>query len=136
MEYTATYDIDGGVSHGFGFKEPDRYTKTEKFEAEGPAHARNRAFSKAMTHAIDSLSNPETDLTKVTILDLKDSEGKRIEFPVMNCATCDMLSHGLIICNSSLEERVKAKLKELDELRDYADDSTIRKYLSHDEIFS
>ena len=129
MEYTAKYDINGGVSSGFGLKEPDHYQKTESFEAENPAHARNIAFSKSMMYAVNSLSNPETNRTDVTILNLEDKEGKRVEFSKMNGAGCDMLSHLLIHSDPSLEEIVKAKLNELCERKDYLDDSAIWAYL-------
>ena len=128
MEYTARYEIDGGVSPGFGVKYPEYYVRTEAFPAENPAHARNRAFSKAMLYAIDSLSNPETGWTGVTILTLEDKEGKRVEFSKMKGAGCHMLSHLQLLSDPSLEEKVKTRLKELEERRDYLDDTALGYY--------
>ena len=75
MEYQAVYEIDGGVSHGFGLKSPDHYKKRETIAADNPETAYQKAMVLAENFADDSLSNPETGLTTVNLLSLIGPEG-------------------------------------------------------------
>ena len=43
MDYTAKFEIDGGVSNGFALKSPNRYERHENFSADP-----REAYSQAM----------------------------------------------------------------------------------------
>ncbi len=120
MKYTAKFGIDGGVSHGYGLKSPDYIKKEENFELEGEKANNENALGKAAIIAYklsrNHLSNPETDETKVTLLNLLNEKrelisqkdfvseyggfnfenGKSLSFSVENdkmVFTCSTLEH-------------------------------------------
>ena len=79
MKYKAVFDVDGGVSHGFGLKSPDYYKKKEEFDLDNKGDDEqviSYAIYLGRKIAIDSLSNPKTDLTKVTLTGLYGPEGQ------------------------------------------------------------
>jgi hypothetical protein len=75
MEYQATFEIDCGVSPGFGLKYPDHIKKTETLSADSSKEAYKNAMSIAKEIAGDYLSNPNTGFTTVQLLSLRSSEG-------------------------------------------------------------
>ena len=76
MQYRATFGINCGVSHGFGLKDPDYVTRTEKVSAENPQAAYNEAMIMAAKFADDYLSDPNAQLTTVRLLSLMDGKSK------------------------------------------------------------
>jgi hypothetical protein len=72
MEYQATFVIDCGVSPGFGVKYPDNVERTERIVADSPQVAYQNAMDLAGKFADDYLSNPDTGLTTVRLLSLRD----------------------------------------------------------------
>ena len=78
MKYTAKFGIDGGVSHGFGVKYPDYSKKEENFELEKVDDERALATAGIMAYnfSLNHLSNPETNETKVTLLNLFNEKGE------------------------------------------------------------
>ena len=76
MEYQAKFDIDCGVSSGFGLKDQDNIEITEKLIADSSQVAYQKAMHLARTFADDYLSNPDTGLTTVRLLSLSGAEGK------------------------------------------------------------
>lgn len=79
MEYNAVFEIDGGVSHGFGLKEPDHYWRTEKIIANSNEDAMKQTIERVMYHANESLSNPDTGYTIVTLSSLIDENGRFLD---------------------------------------------------------
>ncbi len=79
MEYFATFGINGGVSHGFGIKYPDYFERTENIIADNHEIAFNNAMKYAKKLADDHLSDPETGLTRVRLLNLIGPE-RKVEF--------------------------------------------------------
>jgi hypothetical protein len=71
--YTVRYGIDGGISHGFGFKTPDYTTIDKIIEAKDDLEALGKAAKEAYRLSRIHLSNPNTDYTTVTILQLYNS---------------------------------------------------------------
>lgn len=61
IEYQAIFDIDCGVSHGFGLKSPDHERIDEKIIADGPQVAYQNAMVQAEKFADDYLSNRKQD---------------------------------------------------------------------------
>ena len=79
MKYKAVFDVDGGVSHGFGVKHPDHYEKKEEFDLDKKWDSENvigKAICLGREIAKDALSNPNTDLTKVTLIGLYGPDGE------------------------------------------------------------
>jgi hypothetical protein len=74
-EYEAFYGIDGGVSYGFGTKYPDYTEEKMNIQAADDACALRNAMDLAGTLADDSLSNPDTGVTKVSLLSLLGPHG-------------------------------------------------------------
>ena len=72
MKYFAKFGIDGGVSPGFGVKYPDYSEKEETFELDEKHLSDENAFARAAIIGYnlsrDSLSNPNTNKTKITLL--------------------------------------------------------------------
>ena len=72
MKYFAKFGIDGGVSPGFGVKYPDYSEKEETFELDEKHSSDENAFARAViigyNFSRDSLSNPNTNKTKITLL--------------------------------------------------------------------
>ena len=75
MEYKAVFQIDCGVSQGFGIKYPDNIRRVEEFYAENNQAAYQNAMGLAKSFADDYLSNPDTSLTTVQLLSLRCSDG-------------------------------------------------------------
>lgn len=75
MKYQAVYDIDCGVSSGFGVKYPDREKRTESFDVDNSQLAYREAMIIAEKFADDYLSNPDTELTTVQLTSLKCPDG-------------------------------------------------------------
>lgn len=84
MEYHAIFKIDCGVSHSHGIKYPENLEKTETFDAESFQVAYTVAINLAGKFADSYLSNPETGLTTVRLLSLRDSNG---EIPLSHLKT-------------------------------------------------
>ena len=80
MDYTAKFEIDGGVSNGFALKSPNRYERHENFSAD-PREAYSQAMQLAGNFARDHLSNPVTGKTSVKLVSLVGSDRKEIPFP-------------------------------------------------------
>ncbi len=76
MAYKVVYDINCGLSHGFGLKEPHHYVKEEEISAEDDRSALHRAAINAIKHSRDHLSSPVDDFTTVILADLYGPEGK------------------------------------------------------------
>ncbi len=75
MDYQATFEIDCGVSFGFGIKYSDSITQTESISADTPQSAYQNAMNLAGKFADNYLSNPYTGLTKVQLVSLTGSDG-------------------------------------------------------------
>lgn len=82
MKYVAKYGIDGGVSPGFGVKYPDYCEKEENFELKDEIANEENALCKSAIIGYkisrNHLSNPDTDETKVTLLNLFKEKGEII----------------------------------------------------------
>ncbi len=80
MKYTAKFGIDGGVSPGFGVKYSDYSEKEEEFELKDEIANNENALSYSAILGYnlsrDSLSNPNTNETKVTLLNLINEKGE------------------------------------------------------------
>lgn len=72
--YQATYDIDCGVSPGFGVKYPEHLERVECFAAESGESAYQHALVLAKQFAKDYLSSPKTGFTTVKLTSLRDPE--------------------------------------------------------------
>lgn len=80
MSYTIEYEVKGAVSHGFGLKQPDTWRKTEEVSIDDPEKSiALYAFESAYLLSLESLSDPETGRTEVTVLSIKDQDGKEID---------------------------------------------------------
>lgn len=75
-EYKVIYGINCGVSHGYGIKYPDYEERTEKILAEDDDSALRNTIMQAEKFADDYLSNPDTGLTTVRILNLVGPNGE------------------------------------------------------------
>lgn len=75
MEYQATFEIDCGVSSGFGVKYPDNFEREENISADNNDSAYQEAMSLARKFADDYLSNPNNNLTTIKLLSLRSHEG-------------------------------------------------------------
>lgn len=82
MKYIAKFGIDGGVSNGYGLKYPNYCEKEEDFEFENEIANDENVFGYVAILAYrlsrNHLSNPETDETKVTLLNLLNEKGEQI----------------------------------------------------------
>jgi len=77
MEYTATYEIDGGISHGIGTF-PRSTTIDQSFYSDKESEAIKAAIDYARNLAQNTSSNPDTDETQVTLTSLVDPRGHQI----------------------------------------------------------
>ena len=105
MEYEAIFEIDGGISSGFGLKEPNYYQRNEKIYADSDEKAFKNALDLAIKHAKYGLSNPETNYITIKLLTLKDENNNILNQESLNkdskinfeecCAIvkCSMLEH-------------------------------------------
>jgi hypothetical protein len=79
INYTAIFEVDGGISHGFGLSEPENYEERREFEFD-EKHNSEQILAKAVCIAkkiaVNALSNPITELTKVTLLNLCGPNGE------------------------------------------------------------
>lgn len=77
--YTAIFEVDGGISHGFGLSEPENYQERREFELD-EKYPFEQVLAKSVCLgrkiAINALSNPRTELTKVTLLNLYGPNGE------------------------------------------------------------
>ena len=79
VNYKAIFEIEGAVSHGIGLKESDNYKEEKEFELDEKYPVEQiicKAIFLGNEIAKDALSNPKTDLTKVTLLELYGPEGE------------------------------------------------------------
>jgi len=79
LEYRAMFDIDHGVSPGFGIKYPDHSRESLTFTANNDIEALAKIFQTAARFSNDYLSNPNTALTKVIIEYVIGPDGNTIE---------------------------------------------------------
>ena len=75
MEYRANFEIDCGVSPGYGVKCPDNVERTERIVADNPQVAYQNAMNLAEKFADDYLSNPKTGFTTVQLSYLRSPDG-------------------------------------------------------------
>jgi len=73
MKYQATFGIDCGVSPGLSIKCSDYVKRDETLVADNEADALIAVAKLAVNFSKDYLSNPENNLTTVTLLALYDS---------------------------------------------------------------
>lgn len=105
MEYQATFGIDCGVSPGFGVKYPDYERKNETLSADSPQVAYQNAMDLAEKFADDYLSNPDTGLTTVQLLSLKDSGGDVSFDASKSVVKRSMLEHLLSLASESAPDK-------------------------------
>jgi len=111
-KYTAHFNVDGAVSHGFGLKEPSVYDEDVELTAEDDSRAYKTAIYKAAKIAVDGLSNPDTGNTKVTISGIESElgtinlDGKTVR------VSCDEFSHLRMIMDPKLVTKFKKGIKE------------------------
>jgi|GEM_PF-6349731 len=79
MEYKALFEIDGGISYGFGITYPDQSKSTKMIIADNIFEAGLKAINTAKYLSKQHLTNPNTDVTKVTLVELIDQNGKIIK---------------------------------------------------------
>jgi hypothetical protein len=79
MEYQATFEIDCGDSPGYGVKYAHKENRDENLTAEDDFNAITEAGKKAIEFSKNYLSNPDNDLTTVTLTRLDNSQGKPID---------------------------------------------------------
>ena len=79
MKYFVEYGIDHGCSTGLGFKYPSYIEESEEIEAANEFEAMSKAVERARVFAMDYLSNPETEMTTVCLLSLKDFSGNKLQ---------------------------------------------------------
>jgi len=70
QKYIARFGIDGGISQGFGIKYPDYITIDKIIDAKDDLEAVCKAAKEAYKLSRSHLSNPDTDYTTVTMLQL------------------------------------------------------------------
>jgi len=79
VNYIATFEVDGGISHGFGLSEPQNYEERREFEFD-EEYSSEQVLAKSVCLgrkiAVDALSNPITELTRVTLLKLCGPKGE------------------------------------------------------------
>jgi hypothetical protein len=97
MKYQAKFYVDGGISPGFALKSPYHETREESITAEDNMAAIKAAATLARKFSLDYLSNPETDFTTVTLLNLYDDRGNLINqrevLKKAGITKCHMLEH-------------------------------------------
>ena len=79
MKYKAVFDVDGGVSQGFGLKESSYYKEEKEFDFDGKGDDKQvigYAICLGRKISINALSNPNTNLTKVTLIGLYGPNGE------------------------------------------------------------
>lgn len=79
MKYEAVFGIHCGVSPGYGVKSPDYVELRETLDAKCHSKALMAAMKRANFFADDYLSDPETGLTTVRLLQLR-YKGQDISF--------------------------------------------------------
>jgi len=112
MKYTSTFQIDCGVTHGFGIKYPENYERLDFIESETEIEAFKGAYQIATHHARDHLSNPNTDFTTVTLKSLRDSTGKLIPQEPLASKLGILLREGQIFVQCSLLEHLLDLVKD------------------------
>lgn len=103
--YQAIFEIDCGVSPGYGVKYPDRQERTERIVADTPQAAYQNVMSMAEKFAYDYMSNPENGLTTVRLLSLRGSDGPVPFDAQKSVVRRSMLEHLLAL--ASEEKRAK-----------------------------
>lgn len=79
IKYNVRFNVDGGLSHGFGLNEPSNYNEEKEFEMEekcSPEYIIGKSIILGKKIAMDALSNPNTSLTEVTLLEIYGPNGK------------------------------------------------------------
>ncbi len=112
MEYIAIYEIDCGVSRGFGLKEPDTDLRREKLNADSPEKAFSLAVDKAIYFARDYLSNPNTGMTTVKIVCFHDSLSNPLSQKPLNKNPGLQFDEGRAIVKSSTLEHLLIFIRE------------------------
>ncbi len=79
MEYLAKYEIDCGDSPGFGVKYPGHFKRNETIIADNFFEAAYQTIKRAIKFSRSHLSDPDTKLTVVTLLDLTDQNGNSLK---------------------------------------------------------
>ncbi len=103
MEYQATFGIHCGVSHGFGIKYPDYVEEIKKISAPTSDAAFLNAVDCARQFADDYLSDPETGLTTVQLLELRGPKGNISFDPTKATVKCSWLEH-ILVRHSKIED--------------------------------
>ena len=107
MKYNAIYEIDCGVSPGFGVKYPDRILVREEFEADSQDNARINALRIAARFARDYLSNPDTGYTAVEIVSIRDRDGNIVsQEPLLEKIRGLEFKKGCAVIKCSIEEHL------------------------------
>lgn len=103
MEITAHYKINGGESQGYGLKYPLVYNEKKIFQANDKIEAYFEAMYQARLLAEDALSNPDTNKTVVTLLELY-SQKEELNFKgKKDVVECSKAEH-LLGCHYSKKE--------------------------------
>lgn len=97
MNYKATFEIDGGVSNGFGLKQPDNTHRTEYISSPNPQDAYIKTMELATDHANNYLSNPETGYTTVKLVSLVGPEGNIPFDPFKSTVRRSMFQHMIAV---------------------------------------
>lgn len=108
MKYTAVYEIDGGISRRFGLKEPCKSRLKKEFNADSNSHAVWNSVIYAINFSKGCSPNPDTERTKVKILDLKNHKGKsvdqtKIKIPQKYSNRISLEKERLVITHYSIE---------------------------------
>lgn len=106
MEYKVIFGIDGGISNGFGLKEPDYYERNEKIYADSDEKAFENALGLAIKHAKYGLSNPETNYITVKLLTLKDENNDNLNQESLNKDSKIEFEEGCVIVKCSMLEHI------------------------------
>ncbi|MEK6818424.1 MAG: hypothetical protein AABY10_00655 [Nanoarchaeota archaeon] len=104
MKYRAKFEIDCGVSNGYGLKCPDNVERTESFSEENDQLAYQESMRMAESFSNDYLSNPNTGLTTVKLKSLREKD-REVSFN--ECGSTvqrSMLQH--ILTMDTKQERV------------------------------
>ena len=118
MQYNAYFLINGGESQGFGLKSPAKYNEEKTFEST-ESDAYFEAMYQARLLAEDAFSNPDTNKTVVTLLELYGPNGKIELADKKVIAECSQAEH-LLNCHFTKEEyyRIMNYTKEAKKIKD------------------
>lgn len=94
MEYSAWYGIDLGISYGYGINNADYITREEKIVAKDNAEAMILALKMARDFSENYMSNPDNDLTTVTLKSLKSDGLELVDKEVV--VKCTTLEHMIL----------------------------------------